>query len=184
MMVKSPKIKNPQRPANSKQPTRVTAGAYEWLMQFGKNLETNAGVSVPCGDCNACCRAGYAVRTNDGNLYLPKPDGSCSELHCGRCSVYDHRPRTCQYYDCRTHFFSGIDPEKPSISATLKDWRPRTSSDQDRAVIAIIEAVANALTDQKLAPEDIAVQACLIAYRRIVEIESANKPPAIESDNC
>ena len=153
-------------------PERVTDGAYDWLMQFGKSLKTNSGVSVPCGDCNACCRAGYAVRTNDGKLYLPQSDGSCSKLKCGLCSIYEDRPRTCVYYDCRTHFFTGIDAGKPAISEAVRDWCVAKPTERDQVVLGIIKTIADALTDNKRAPEDVAIQSCLIAYERI---EAASK---------
>jgi len=146
---------------------RPTIGAYDWLIQFGLSLKEKSGVSVPCEDCNACCRAGYAVRTNDGKLYLPKSDGSCSELQNGKCSVYACRPRTCQYYDCRTHLFSGVDPEKPVISKALKKWQIPRQSEKDKAVVRIIQAAAATLSEDALLPEDIAVQSCLLAYERI-----------------
>ena len=151
----------------ARRPKRVTVGAYDWLMQFGKSLKSNSGISVPCGDCNACCRAGYAVRTNDGKLYLPQSDGSCSELKSGLCSVYKDRPRTCVYYDCRTHYFSGINPDKLAISDAIKDWHIIKPSERDKAVLRIIKAIADTLTDSGRSPEDVAVQSCLIAYERI-----------------
>ena len=153
------------------QPERITDGAYDWLIEFGESLKSNTGVSVPCGDCNACCRAGYAVRTNDGTLYLPQSDGSCSELKCGLCSVYENRPRTCVYYDCRTHFFSGVDPDKSTISEAVKGWRVDKPTERDQAVLGIIKTVATALTDSNRSPEDVAVQSCLIAYERITQTE-------------
>ena len=146
---------------------RVTEGAYEWLMQFGKSLNSKSGVSVPCGDCNACCRAGYAVRTNNGELYLPQSDGSCSKLKCGLCSVYEDRPGTCVYYDCRTHFFSGVNPDKSVITEAVKNWRVDKPTERDQAVLDIIKAVAAMLADSERSPEDVAIQSCLIAYDRI-----------------
>jgi hypothetical protein len=146
---------------------RTTDGAYHWLMQFGKSLKSNSGVSVPCGDCNACCRAGYTIRTNDGKLYLPQSDGSCSELKCGLCSIYKDRPRTCVYYDCRTHFFSGINPDNSIIIEAIKGWHVSKPTERDQAVLRIIKAVAGDLTNSLRSPEDVAVQSCLIAYERI-----------------
>jgi hypothetical protein len=154
----------------AEQPKRVTIGAYDWLMQFGKSFKLNSGVSVPCGDCNACCRAGYAVRTNDGKLYLPQADGSCSKLKCGLCSVYEDRPQTCVYYDCRTHFFSGVNPEQSAISAAVKGWRVGKPTERDQAAQGIIKAVADTLKDSERSPDDIAIQSCLIAYERIETI--------------
>jgi hypothetical protein len=147
---------------------RVTDGAYDWLMQFGKSLKLNSGVSVPCGNCNACCRAGYAVRTDDGKLYLPQSNGSCSELKCGLCSVYADRPRTCVYYDCRTHFFSGVNADKPAINEAVKGWHVGKPTERDQAVLGIIKAVAGTLTVSEMSPEDVAVKSCLIAYEHIV----------------
>ena len=151
----------------AEQPVRITTGAYDWLMQFGKSLKSNIGVSVPCGACNACCRAGYAVRTNDGKLYLPQSDGSCLKLKYGHCSIYEDRPRTCVYYDCRTHFFSGVNPDQPVISEAIKGWRVNRVTERDKVVLRIIKAVVDELTRSKRSAEDIAVQSCLVAYERI-----------------
>ena len=143
---------------------RNTVGAFAWLTQFVESLRSNNGVSVPCGECNACCRAGYAVRTSDGGLLLPQPDGSCSELQCGKCSIYSDRPQTCRYYDCRTHLFSGVDPENPAISEALKGWRVPTITPEDAAVVAIIRTIATAISDGGGQSEYVAVQACILAY--------------------
>lgn len=170
-MVKPTKTNQQKSNTKIKPSTRITVGAYDWLMTFGLGLKDNTGGSVPCGDCDACCRAGYAIRTNDGKLYLPRKDGTCPKLQCGLCSVYEDRPRTCKYYDCRTHFFSGIDSSKTSINTALKQWRVTTSTERDKAVIDVIKTVAEALADCNKSPEDIAVQSCLIAYERIFLIE-------------
>ena len=160
-------IKKKTRKNKVEQIERITDGAYDWLMQFGKSLKLNSGISVPCGECNACCRAGYAVRTDDGALYLPQSDGNCSKLKCGLCSVYDDRPRTCVYYDCRTHFFSGVNPDSSVITEAVQNWRVNKPTERDQAVINIIKAVAKVLTDGEKSPEDVAIQSCLIAYERI-----------------
>jgi hypothetical protein len=164
--------KDKKKPKNAKsgRPKRVTVGAYDWLMQFGESLKSKSGVPVPCGDCNACCRAGYAVRTDDGKLYLPQSDGSCSELKCGQCSVYKDRPRTCEYYDCRTHLFSRINPGKPAITEAIKGWHVDKITERDQAVLKIIKTVADVLVDSERSPEDVAVQSCLIAYERICKL--------------
>ena len=143
---------------------RNTIGASDWLTQFVEALRSNDGVSVPCGECNACCRAGYAVRTGDGRMLLSRPDGSCSELQCGKCSIYSDRPRTCQYYDCRTYLFSGVDPGNSTISNAIKGWTVSSFTSEDAAVIATIRTIAAAISEKSGPTEYVAVQACILAY--------------------
>ena len=146
---------------------RDTVGAFAWLTQFVESLRSGDVVSVPCGECNACCSAFDAVRTSDGGMLLSGPDGSCSELRCGKCSIYSDRPPTCRYYDCRTHLFSGVDPVNPTISDALKGWRVPTYTPEDAAVVAIIRTIAAVISNGGQPPEIVAVQACILAYDRI-----------------
>ena len=146
------------------QTIRNTVGAYSWLTQFVQSLRSNEGVFVPCGECNACCRAFDAVRTNDGKFLMSLTDGRCSMLQSEKCSIYSDRPRTCQYYDCRTHFFSGVDPGNPIISHAIKGWRVTSSTPEDVAVVSIIKTIAAAISKGGTQQEYIAVHACILAY--------------------
>ncbi len=51
-------------------------------------------------------------------------DGRCPMLIDDRCSIYEHRPRTCRTYDCRVFAATGVEPsEQPLIAATVSQWR-------------------------------------------------------------
>jgi hypothetical protein len=51
----------------------------------------------------------------------------------GRCSIYEHRPRTCRSYDCRVFPATGVDvsKEKPAIGARARRWRFTFASRDD-----------------------------------------------------
>lgn len=151
------------------QSTRNTVGALDWLTQFVQGLKSNEGISVPCGDCNACCQAFDAVRTDEGKILMSLPDGSCSMLQSGKCSIYSDRPRTCQYYDCRTHYFSGVDPRNPKISRAIKSWKVISPTPEDAAVVSIIQTIAAAISKKSTRQEFVAVHACILAYELIHE---------------
>ena len=68
----------------------------------------------------------------------------------GRCSIYDHRPRTCRTYDCRIFAATGLDvdaeaEDKAEIAARAGQWRFSFPADEDRrrhtAVRAAVRSV-------------------------------------------
>ena len=67
---------------------------------------------VDCGPCTSCCREPQHIELapaelaspilrHDGKYLLRQPDGSCTHLVDGRCTVYDQRPGSCRTFDCR-----------------------------------------------------------------------------------
>jgi len=71
-----------------------------------------ASAVVDCGTCTQCCREPQNIELtpaelaspilrHDGKYLLRQPDGSCTHLIDGRCTVYDQRPRSCRSFDCR-----------------------------------------------------------------------------------
>jgi hypothetical protein len=71
-----------------------------------------ASAVVDCGACTLCCREpqhieltpaelASPVLRHDGKYLLRQPNGSCTHLIDGRCTVYDQRPRSCRAFDCR-----------------------------------------------------------------------------------
>src|ERR1044072_724626 len=99
-------------------------------MQAALRGETDA--DVPCGDCSACCTSSQFVPIGPdetdtlahipAELLFPAPGrdkgvvlrpyderAHCRMLVDGRCSIYEHRPRTCRTYDCR--IFAATRPE-------------------------------------------------------------------------
>lgn len=79
-------------------------------------------VSVPCGDCRACCRndsiflhpelgddpaqyetiESYNPLTGKAQLMVAhKPNGDCVYLTDKGCGIHDTAPAICREYDCR-----------------------------------------------------------------------------------
>lgn len=79
---------------------------------------------VPCAGCTACCRGDSAVvvkpelgddidqlgKVNmrfervSGRIRLVlkrQPNGDCTFLRNGACSIYERRPAVCRHFDCR-----------------------------------------------------------------------------------
>jgi hypothetical protein len=74
--------------------------------------------------------------------------GHCPMLVDGRCSIYEHRPRTCRTYDCRVFPAAGVeiddtdDPAKAGIAERARRWRFRHPTPQDRAEHDAVRAAA------------------------------------------
>lgn len=128
----------------------LPAGALgRWLDGLGAALSGGADADVPCGECSACCTSSQFVHVGPDEidalahlpaaLLVPAPGlpaghlvlgydelGRCPMLVESRCSIYDHRPRTCRTYDCRIFPATGTSPEEPTkaaIAARARRWR-------------------------------------------------------------
>ena len=95
------------------------------------SIDSGAPISdVPCGSCTRCCeiltpfltpeevssgRYPLSLIQPDKNMILENPNvgplaamfkksptGGCSMFIDGQCSIYDHRPRSCRQFDCRS----------------------------------------------------------------------------------
>jgi len=49
--------------------------------------------------------------------------GNCPMFKDGKCSIYEHRPRTCRTYDCRVFAATDVLPADPTIAARASHWR-------------------------------------------------------------
>ena len=163
-------------PASTRLPTQsaisVEAGAFgAWLAQIQAALRGTRGSTVPCGDCTGCCTSGYSLqlRPEDrralavippellhetagfaaGQQTLPaRPDGRCTMLIEGRCSIYADRPQTCLDYDCRIFAAAGIDaggPDKAVINQRVHAWKFDYPTEHERQVHAAVQAAAQFL---------------------------------------
>jgi hypothetical protein len=122
-----------------------------WLDAMLAALRDEAPADVPCGDCSACCTSSQFVHIGPDEtatlahipreLLFPAPQrpkghyvlgyderGHCPMLAGGRCSIYEHRPRTCRTYDCRIFAATGLDvgaddPSKDPIAEQASRWR-------------------------------------------------------------
>lgn len=138
---------------------RIPAGAFSsWRTALLDALATGAGVDVPCGGCTACCRASYFIhiapdevetlRRIPKALQFPAPGrpghvvlgyderGHCPMLVDDRCTIYEHRPRTCRQYDCRVFAAADIDASedgKDEVARRVRRWRFDESGVRDRA---------------------------------------------------
>jgi len=124
---------------------------------------------VPCGECNACCKASYfipihseeretialipvarltrAANTNEPQWALDQScGGQCPMLINDACSIYAQRPRTCRRYDCRVFVATGVGvgsgPRAP-VNERVWRWRFDYPSALDVATqSAVLAAVA------------------------------------------
>jgi uncharacterized protein len=101
---------------------------------------------VPCGECTACCTASQFIHIGPDEretlavippeVLFPAPGfpaghvlmgyddrGHCPMFKDDKCSVYEHRPRTCRTYDCRVFAATDVVPEDPAIAARSSRWR-------------------------------------------------------------
>jgi Fe-S-cluster containining protein len=130
-----------------------------WLDAMQAALRGDADAEVPCGDCTACCTSSQFVHIGPdetdtlahipAELLFPAPRmakghvllgyderGHCPMLVAGRCSIYEHRPRTCRTYDCRVFTATGLDvgaddPSKDPIAERSRRWRFTYPTDDD-----------------------------------------------------
>jgi Fe-S-cluster containining protein len=154
----------------------VDAGPFRlWLDRMSASLRGGAGTDVPCGDCVGCCVSSYfiPIRPQDDlarskvppDLLVDAPgmpsghkmmgylaDGTCPMLRDRKCSIYEHRPRTCRDYDCRIFAAAGIDaggPDKSVINQRVRGWRFTYPTDADRRAHEAVRAAADFIRSRK-----------------------------------
>src|SRR5688572_23451385 len=102
----------------------LAAGRFsEWLVEMQHALRGERDAAVPCDGCTACCTSSQFIHIEPDEtetlaqipreLLFPAPGspghvvlgyddhGRCPMLVDEKCSIYEHRPRTCRTYDCR-----------------------------------------------------------------------------------
>lgn len=146
----------------------LPAGSFsEWLESTEK--AESVGADVPCGECNACCRSSYFIhieadetdaldRIPDALLFdapgMPghrvmgyNEQGHCPMLIDDRCSIYEHRPRTCRRYDCRVFPAVGIEPgrDKPLVGKQSRRWKFAVPNQEDGELLDAARAAARFL---------------------------------------
>jgi hypothetical protein len=74
-----------------------------------------------------------------------------------RCSIYEHRPRTCRSYDCRIFAAAGLEldeAEKVGIVDRVRQWRFTFASTTDAVRRqSVVEAAAYLDTHRELFPD-------------------------------
>lgn len=128
--------------------TPIAAGSFSsWLKLTRGAVADKNTVDVPCGSCIACCTSSYFVQIGPDEtetlrripkaLSFPAPglpigtvlmgydeQGRCPMLKDGRCSIYEHRPRTCRNYDCRVFAAAGIESDgRDRINRQIRRWK-------------------------------------------------------------
>lgn len=146
---------------------RHCAGDFlDWLQGTLSAFFTGQGAEVPCGDCRACCRAGYfiPVRHHEWSTLAAIPRrllvsppvsageveyliattrrGACALLDEGACSIYRQRPQACRDYDCRVFAAAGIESGQDLVDRQIRRWRFRHDREESRLAHAAVRAAA------------------------------------------
>jgi uncharacterized protein len=153
-----------------------------WLADMRQALRGEADADVPCNGCTACCTSAQFVHIGPDEadtlahippaLLFPAPRlpaghmvlgyderGHCPMLHDGRCSIYEHRPRTCRTYDCRVFAAAGVAPDQPLIAERVAQWEFDYASDAARAEHDAVRRAAAARGVDAAGPTERAVRA-------------------------
>ncbi len=131
------------------EPTLAAGDFAAWMVEIRAAIRGDGVADVPCGGCTACCTSSQFVhispdetdtlahipaellfaapRLPRGHVLLGYDDrGHCPMLIDNRCSIYEHRPRTCRTYDCRVFPATGValdDDDKVLIARQARRWR-------------------------------------------------------------
>lgn len=165
-----------------------------WLTTMQAALRGEADAEVPCGECTACCTASQFVPVDAdetdtlahipkellfpapgrsrGHFVLPYDErGHCPMLLEGRCSIYDHRPRTCRTYDCRIFTATGLEVDaeaesKADIAARSRRWRFTFPTDDDRRRHAAVRVAVRSVRATSVTELAVRSIECHDAYLR------------------
>ncbi len=152
----------------------IPAGEFgEWLQAAQPAVSNNLESDVPCGDCNACCRASYfihvtpqdvdAIAAIPAELLFPAPGapagyqlmgfnehGQCPMLVDGQCSIYADRPSACRTYDCRVFAAADIEAggaEKAEVNERVLRWQFTYADTQSQLAHAAVSKLAQLVQD-------------------------------------
>ena len=147
----------------------LAAGGFStWLQGMTEAIAGRRDSDVPCDGCTACCTSSQFVHIapeeTDTLAHIPKAllfpaprmprghvlmgydeRGHCPMLVDGRCSIYEHRPRTCRTYDCRIFPAAGVEADAVAIARRARRWRFEDSAEDDRAAHTAVRAAASFL---------------------------------------
>lgn len=155
----------------------VAAGGFSaWLRATREALQKGgAGADVPCGECNACCRASMFIHIRPhetqslkhipkallfpvpglpkGNVLMGYNDkGQCPMLVQSKCSIYKHRPQTCRDYDCRIFAATDIQVDQrvqAGVAERISAWRFEFPAEQDKQEYQAVKKAADFLQKKK-----------------------------------
>jgi Fe-S-cluster containining protein len=146
----------------------LPAGRFaDWLDGMERALSGERDSDVPCNGCTACCKSSHFVHIDPDELdtlahlpaalLFPAPglpeghvvlgydeNGHCPMLVDDKCSIYEHRPRTCRTYDCRIFTATGVDvdEDKPAIAHRVARWRFDFLDALDQEQYAAVQTMA------------------------------------------
>ncbi len=147
----------------------LAAGDFSsWITDMRAAIRGERGADVPCGNCTACCTSSQFVHIEPDEsdtlsripveLLFPAPGlptghvvlgyderGHCPMLVDSKCTIYQHRPRTCRVYDCRIFPAAGVaidDDNKIEIAQQVRRWRFAHPNDADRDQHDAVRAAA------------------------------------------
>ena len=149
-----------------------TDGFSSWLRRTRQAQKTDEEVSVPCGECKACCTSSYFIHIRPdetetlakipkellfaapglpkGNVLLGyDKNGHCPLFIDNKCSIYDYRPQTCRNYDCRIFPATGlpVGSDKTLIAQQAGRWKFDFPTTQDHEHFLAVQAAAKFLRE-------------------------------------
>jgi Fe-S-cluster containining protein len=177
--------------------SQLPAGDFsKWIIEIQGAIRGDRGSEVPCGSCTACCRSSQFIHIGPEELdtlshvrqelLFPAPRmpsghvlmgyderGHCPMLINDKCSIYEHRPKTCRTYDCRIFSAAGVEireDEKIAIARRVQLWKFNIPTRSAEIQHEAIRAAATYLEDNPgLLPEAISpktsTQLALLAIR-------------------
>jgi uncharacterized protein len=156
----------------TQEPDLPTDGFSSWLRRTRQGQRTAEGVSVPCGECTACCTSSYFIHIRPDEtetlskipqeLLFAAPglpaghvvlgydkNGHCPMFIDNKCSIYEHRPQTCRMYDCRIFPATGLaaGKDKTAISRQAGRWQFTFPTTRDHKHFSAVRAAAKFLRD-------------------------------------
>jgi len=160
----------------------LSAGDFSsWMIEIQGAIRGERGSDVPCAGCTACCTSSQFIHIGPdetdtlsriaAELLFPAPGrprghvllgyderGHCPMLIDGKCSIYEHRPKTCRTYDCRIFPAAGLeidDHDKVLISRQVQRWQFSFVTEADRNQHDAVRAAATFLRERRgLLPDD------------------------------
>lgn len=153
----------------------MSAGGFgRWRQEMNSALAGQGESNVPCGSCTACCVSSQFIHIEPDEVEtlerIPRQllfsapglrkghrllgydtNGHCPMFVEGRCSIYEHRPRTCRTYDCRLFVAAGVESQidKPLVKEHVARWQFEFEDDRERAEFEALKAAAAFLTKHR-----------------------------------
>jgi Fe-S-cluster containining protein len=107
---------------------------------------------VPCGSCTKCCTGRqmiilmpgiddpvrYRIAWDDhGNIVLQhEPNGDCTYLQDGKCSIHGKQPFVCRSFDCRHTYLDLMEHPRHERKRIFRDFPDlKELGEQGRAMI-------------------------------------------------